>query len=87
MARTSPRPASTKVKRALGRTTDRPPHHRAIDVEKGTLHTPREVKKLRASEKGLRDAIDALLPRLEGRKLVSPSVPSSDTDYEDYGDS
>ena len=84
MTRISPRPASTKAKRTHGRTTDRPPHHRALDVEKGTIYTPREVKKLRAAQKNIKDAVASLLPRVEGKKLVS-TVSSSDVDFEDFG--
>ena len=86
MARISPRPASTKTKHALGRTTDRAPHHRALDVEKGTVYTPRELQKLRATQKSLRDAVTSLLPRLEGKKLARPSVSSFEADYTNDGE-
>lgn len=82
MARASPRVASTKTKRTVGRITDRPIHHRELDVEKGTLFSPRDARKVNRIRKNIKNSIDDLVPRLNGKKLSTPSVSSSGTDFE-----
>ena len=76
----SPRVSATKTKRTVGRITDRPIHHREIDVEKGTLLSPRDVRKVHKIQKSLKDSVDALVPRLKGKRIMTPSVSSSDAE-------
>lgn len=81
MARASPRASATKTKRTIGRITDRPIHHRELDVEKGTLLSPRDTRKVNQIRKSLRNTVDDLVPRLSEKKLRGSSVPSSDTGF------